>query len=75
MLTYLVSIVLLLVSIQISLSSQLFSSIVLDNAPGPSMRSRIDSFKVMDVLARANELESENKTVYHMEVGQPSSGL
>jgi len=39
----------------------------------PSERSKIESFKVMDILARANELEAMGKTIFHMEVGQPSS--
>lgn len=39
----------------------------------PSERSKIESFKVMDVLARANELEEQGNKICHMEVGQPSS--
>jgi len=34
----------------------------------------VESFKVMDVLRRANQLESEGRTVYHCEVGQPETG-
>jgi aspartate/methionine/tyrosine aminotransferase len=34
----------------------------------------VESFKVMDVLQRANQLESEGRTIYHCEVGQPESG-
>lgn len=34
----------------------------------------VASFKVMDVLQRANELQSEGRTIYHCEVGQPESG-
>lgn len=34
----------------------------------------VPSFKVMDVLQRANELQSEGKDVIHCEVGQPESG-
>lgn len=43
---------------------------------GPSRRGQsVESFKVMDVLRRANELESlHGHTVYHCEVGQPESG-
>ena len=42
---------------------------------GPSKRSStVESFKVMDVLRFANKLESEGRTIYHCEVGQPSSG-
>jgi aspartate/methionine/tyrosine aminotransferase len=40
----------------------------------PSNRSSIPSFKVMDVLQRANQLESQGLTIYHCEVGQPESG-
>lgn len=36
--------------------------------------SAVQSFKVMDVLQRANQLESEGRTIYHCEVGQPESG-
>jgi len=34
----------------------------------------VASFKVMDVLCRANELQAEGRTIYHCEVGQPESG-
>ncbi|KAL7474874.1 hypothetical protein ACHAW6_000821 [Cyclotella cf. meneghiniana] len=41
----------------------------------PSRRSStVQSFKVMDVLQRANQLESQGRTIYHCEVGQPESG-
>lgn len=36
--------------------------------------SSVESFKVMDVLQRANELQAEGKEVLHCEVGQPESG-
>jgi aspartate/methionine/tyrosine aminotransferase len=39
-----------------------------------SQRSNIASFKVMDVLKRANELESQGRKILHCEVGQPESG-
>lgn len=40
-----------------------------------SARSRgVESFKVMDVLKRANELEMAGRRVLHLEVGQPSTG-
>lgn len=40
-----------------------------------SQRARsVESFKVMDVLQRANELEAEGHKVLHCEVGQPESG-
>ena len=38
-----------------------------------SERSQIASFKVMDVLARAIEIESNGEHVCHMEAGQPST--
>ena len=42
---------------------------------GPSKRSsKVESFKVMDVLQRANQLESQGRAIYHCEVGQPASG-
>mmetsp|Transcript_21202 Transcript_21202/g.44563 ORF Transcript_21202/g.44563 Transcript_21202/m.44563 type:complete len:426 (+) Transcript_21202:113-1390(+) len=41
----------------------------------PSHRSlTVKSFKVMDVLQRANQLEASGRTIYHCEVGQPESG-
>ena len=36
--------------------------------------SSVESFKVMDVLQRANELQSQGHDVLHCEVGQPESG-
>lgn len=36
--------------------------------------SSVASFKVMDVLRRANELQAEGKEVIHCEVGQPETG-
>ena len=40
-----------------------------------SQRARsVESFKVMDVLQRANELEAQGHKVIHCEVGQPESG-
>lgn len=36
--------------------------------------AKVESFKVMDVLQRANELQWEGKEVLHCEVGQPESG-
>ncbi|KAG7361077.1 aspartate aminotransferase [Nitzschia inconspicua] len=36
--------------------------------------SSVESFKVMDVLQRANELQAQGKKVLHLEVGQPESG-
>ena len=43
-------------------------------APGPSRRSEVDPFIVMDVLARAQALEAEGRHVVHLEVGQPGTG-
>jgi aspartate/methionine/tyrosine aminotransferase len=34
----------------------------------------VESFKVMDVLQRANELQAAGHTVWHCEVGQPETG-
>ena len=38
-----------------------------------SLRGGIPSFKVMDVLGRALQLEAEGRNIMHMEVGQPST--
>ena len=41
----------------------------------PSARSTsVESFKVMDVLRRANQLQAEGHKVLHCEVGQPETG-
>jgi aspartate/methionine/tyrosine aminotransferase len=46
-----------------------------NNSIKPSHRATtVESFKVMDVLRRANQLEGEGRTIYHCEVGQPESG-
>uniref|UniRef100_A0A6U4FYL8 Aminotransferase class I/classII large domain-containing protein n=1 Tax=Phaeomonas parva TaxID=124430 RepID=A0A6U4FYL8_9STRA len=42
--------------------------------PAPSLRSDVASFKVMDVVESAQALEAEGHRVYHLEVGQPSTG-
>ena len=42
--------------------------------PGPSVRSEVDPFIVMDVLARAQALEAEGRCIVHLEVGQPGTG-
>jgi hypothetical protein len=42
--------------------------------PQPSSRSNIESFKVMDVVLRANQLQREGRSICHLEVGQPSTG-
>jgi aspartate/methionine/tyrosine aminotransferase len=44
------------------------------SCPQPSSRSNVESFKVMDVVARATTLEKEGRNICHMEVGQPSTG-
>jgi len=41
---------------------------------GGSSRSQIASFKVLDILRRANALEREGRDILHLEVGQPESG-
>jgi len=52
-----------------------FKSTSAAHTPGqPSERSKIESFKVMDVLAQAEFLEKQGKHIIHMEVGQPSTG-
>ena len=45
------------------------------SSPGltPSKRSAIRSFKVMDVVARADALARSGRDIYHLEVGQPQS--
>ncbi len=40
----------------------------------PSARSGVPPFMVMDVMAAAARLESQGRTVVHMEVGQPAAG-
>lgn len=37
-----------------------------------SHRGRMDSFLVMDTLAKANEMQRQGKTVYRFEAGQPA---
>ncbi len=37
----------------------------------PASRSNIDSFYVMDLLYRANELEATGKKIFHLELGEP----
>ena len=39
-----------------------------------SSRGQVDPFIVMDVLARAAELERSGRRIVHMEVGQPGTG-
>lgn len=39
----------------------------------PSKRSAIRSFKVMDVVAKADRLARAGRDIYHLEVGQPQS--
>ena len=34
----------------------------------------VESFKVMEVVARATELERQGRSIMHLEVGQPQSG-
>ena len=37
----------------------------------PSKRSDIDSFKVMQLLSDASNLENNGKKIYHLELGEP----
>ena len=39
----------------------------------PSKRSQIRSFKVMDVVAKADRLARSGRDIVHLEVGQPQS--
>ena len=39
-----------------------------------SDRSYLESFMVMDVMAKAAELEQMDRSIMHLEVGQPSTG-
>ncbi len=41
--------------------------------PSPSGRSSVDPFVVMDVMAAANQLEAEGRSIMHLEVGQPGA--
>ena len=38
-----------------------------------SQRGRVEPFIAMDVLAEANRLQAEGRTILHLEVGQPST--
>jgi aspartate/methionine/tyrosine aminotransferase len=40
----------------------------------PSARSGVPPFMVMDVMAAAERLEAQGRTIVHMEVGQPAAG-
>src|SRR6516162_8875509 len=40
----------------------------------PSARSGVPPFMVMDVMAVAERLEAQGRTIVHMEVGQPAAG-
>lgn len=40
----------------------------------PARRSRLPPFEVMELLARATELEQQGRDVIHLEVGQPGTG-
>jgi aspartate/methionine/tyrosine aminotransferase len=40
----------------------------------PSVRSGVPPFMVMDVMAAAERLEAQGRTIVHMEVGQPAAG-
>ena len=47
--------------------------IVNGNFIGSVRSSKVASFKVMDILDKANRLEQAGKSVLHLEVGQPST--
>ena len=40
----------------------------------PSVRRGVPPFMVMDVMAAAERLEAQGRTIVHMEVGQPAAG-
>ncbi len=42
---------------------------------GPSQRSDIAPFHVMDIVGRADALERQGRSIAHLEVGQPSGAL
>ena len=54
-------------------ASTSYSSTSSSGVLNPSSRSHIESFKVMDVLKKANELQNAGKEVFHFEIGQPST--
>ncbi len=41
--------------------------------PDTSGRSAVDPFVVMDVMAAANQLEADGRSIMHLEVGQPGA--
>ena len=55
-------------------SPSLLHIITMSQSNASRRSSTVQSFKVMDVLQRANQLESQGRTIYHCEVGQPESG-
>lgn len=55
-------------------SPSLLHIITMSQSKASRRSSTVQSFKVMDVLQRANQLESQGRTIYHCEVGQPESG-
>jgi aspartate/methionine/tyrosine aminotransferase len=69
---------LLLVLLQLSLAiinHHVYAVVVSPNKLSASVRaSSVESFKVMDVLQRANELQAQGFEVLHLEVGQPETG-
>ena len=67
----------LLLAASLTMSSALRMSVSESRGTFPmraSSRSDIASFKVMDVVQAAVAMESTGRKVYHMEVGQPSTG-
>lgn len=65
---------LLLLSLAI-IHQHVYAVVVSPNKLSASVRaSSVESFKVMDVLQRANELQAQGFEVLHLEVGQPETG-
>jgi aspartate/methionine/tyrosine aminotransferase len=66
---------LLLSSLAIIHHHHVHAVVVSPNKLSASVRAlSVESFKVMDVLQRANELQALGKEVLHLEVGQPETG-
>jgi aspartate/methionine/tyrosine aminotransferase len=69
---------LLLVSLSLLLTIKCIDAISVMPNPGTvhvsARAAAVESFKVMDVLQRANELQAQGFQVLHCEVGQPETG-
>jgi aspartate/methionine/tyrosine aminotransferase len=55
-------------------STRLFSTSPVSESHVSTRAAGVESFKVMDVLRRANELQAAGHDVLHCEVGQPETG-